>query len=93
MIYYDLSFWYEGNFYIRLADENSHKYYASPELNNHNVLISLSQKDGQRPTKNFILYNSKTTSFTEDDLKEVIDNFNNMKTNYNYKMYFDKIKT
>ena len=84
MLYYNLSYHFKGNLYLRLTDPND---YARKELKPSSVYTEISLRDSQRPTNEVVLLMDNVSDEIRREAEGFINEFNERhQTKYNYKM-------
>lgn len=84
MLYYNLSYHFNGNLYLRLTDPNN---YARKELKPSSVYTEISLRDSQRPTNEIVLLMDNVGDEIRREAECFINEFNERhQTKYNYKM-------
>lgn len=88
MLYYDISYHFNGNLYLRLTDS---KDIAGKELSPNAVYTEIAKKDNQRPTKEVVLLTGNEGDTSQKEINGFVNEFNERhQTRYKYQMRVER---
>ena len=88
MLYYDISYHFKGNLYLRLT---SFKDIARKELSPNSVYAEIAKKDNQRPTTESILLTGNEGDTNREEINGFVKEFNERhQTRYKYQMRVER---